>query len=116
MAGFVGHMDSFDSAVEDWTSYVERVEHYCVANGIKEDRAVAVLLSVMGAKTYNLLRSLIVPDKPGEKSFTEITDVLKKHLNPKPLLIAERFRFHKRNQSPSESITEYMLTSTHSHS
>lgn len=101
-------MDSFDSAVEDWTSYVERVEHYCVANGIKDDRAVAVLLSVMGAKTYNLLRSLIAPDKPGEKSFTEITDVLKKHLNPKPLLIAERFRFHKRNQLQSESITEYI--------
>lgn len=35
-------------------------------------------------------------------------DILNKHLNPKPLVIAERFRFHKRNQAKGESISEYI--------
>lgn len=54
-------MDVFDNGTEDWTTYVERVEQYCLANKVKDERKVAVLLSVMGAKTYNLLRSLITP-------------------------------------------------------
>lgn len=73
MFASVGHMDRFDTTVEDWTTYVEQVEQYCVANEIEDERKVAVLLSVMGAKTYNLLRNLIVPAKPANKTFTEIT-------------------------------------------
>lgn len=62
-------MDAFDSTVEDWATYVERVEQYCLANDIGNERKVAVLLSVMGAKTYNLLRSLTALVKPAEKTF-----------------------------------------------
>lgn len=107
MSGCVGKMDVFVSTVEEWATYVERVEQYCLANDIGNERKV-VLLSVMGAKTYNLLRSLTAPVKPAEKTFKEIVDVLQMHLNPKPLIIAERFRFHKRNQQKTESVSEYM--------
>lgn len=108
MAACIGQMDAFESTVEDWATYVERVEQYCLANDIGNERKVAVLLSVMGAKTYNLLRSLSAPVKPAEKTFKEIVEVLQTHLNPKPLTIAERFRFHKRNQHKTESVSEYM--------
>lgn len=47
-------------------------------------------------------------DKPSEKTFQQNVDLLKCHLNPKPLVIAERFRFHKRDQHKTESIAEYM--------
>ena len=53
---------------------------------------------VLGAKTYGLLKSLTAPAKPSEKSYKEIVDILKNHLNPKPLVIGERFRFWKRDQ------------------
>ena len=62
----------------------------------------------MGAKTYNLLRNLITPDKPASKGFKDIVKILQEHLNPKPLVIAEQFRFHNRNQKTTESIPEYM--------
>uniref|UniRef100_A0AAV2KCP2 Retrotransposon gag domain-containing protein n=1 Tax=Knipowitschia caucasica TaxID=637954 RepID=A0AAV2KCP2_KNICA len=62
----------------------------------------------MGAKTYNLLRSLIAPAKPADKTIEEITRTLKNHLNPAPLVIAERFRFHKRNQAKTETVSEYI--------
>ena len=40
-------MDCFDSTVEDWSAYVERLEQYCVANEVEDERKVAVLLSLM---------------------------------------------------------------------
>uniref|UniRef100_A0AAV2KEZ7 Gag protein n=1 Tax=Knipowitschia caucasica TaxID=637954 RepID=A0AAV2KEZ7_KNICA len=101
-------MDTFDSSIEDWSIYVERFDQYCLANGIEDERKVAVLLSLMGAKTYNLLRSLIAPAKPADKTIEEITRTLKNHLNPAPLVIAERFRFHKRNQAKTETVSEYI--------
>ena len=35
--------------------------------------------------------------------------MLQKHFKPKPLVIAERFRFHKRNQLKTESTSEYII-------
>ena len=35
-------------------------------------------------------------------------DILANHLSPKPLVIAERFRFHKRCQEEGESVTMFM--------
>ncbi|CAL9701119.1 unnamed protein product [Knipowitschia caucasica] len=108
MSAFVGHMDTFDSSMEDWSIYVEIFDQYCLANGIEDERKVAVLLSLMGAKTYNLLRSLIAPAKPADKTIEEITRTLKNHLNPASLVFAERFRFHKRNQATTETVSEYI--------
>ncbi|KAI7813566.1 hypothetical protein IRJ41_020631 [Triplophysa rosa] len=104
----IGSFATFDSNVEDWGTYVERVELYCKANEVADEKKVSVLLSVMGVKTYGLLRSLLTPEKPADKTFKEIVDILHEHLNPKPLVIAERSRFHKRNQAKVESISEYM--------
>ena len=37
----------------------------------------------------------------------QVVEHLNKHYDPKPLVIAERFKFHKRNQQADESIAEY---------
>ncbi|KAK3769385.1 hypothetical protein RRG08_055103, partial [Elysia crispata] len=63
----------------------------------------------IGAKTYQLLRSLTSPDLPSTKSYDELKVVLNKHLSLQPLEIAERFRFHKRNQREGESIQDYTV-------
>ena len=69
---------------------------------------VPVLLTVIGGKTYSLLRTLTSPDKPSTKSFGQIVAILKGHLSPKPLLIEERFRFHKQDQRDDENINTYV--------
>ena len=86
----IGKIEAFDEINGDWNAYVERVEQYFIANGIKEEKQVAVMLSLMGNKTYGLLRNLSAPEKPSSLSFKDIVETLQKHLSPKPLLIAER--------------------------
>ena len=63
---------------------------------------------MIGPQTYSILRSLMAPDTPQSKSLTTITKALKKHYDPKPIVIAERYHFHLRNQSPTENIAEYV--------
>uniref|UniRef100_H3ADT3 Uncharacterized protein n=1 Tax=Latimeria chalumnae TaxID=7897 RepID=H3ADT3_LATCH len=106
MAAVIGHLEQFDKSVEQWISYIEWFEHFTIANGISEGRKVAALLSVIGGKTYGLLRSLIAVPKPGDKTYKDIVEVFQEHFCPKPLVIADRFRFHKCNQEEGESITQ----------
>ena len=74
---------------------------------IDDDHRVPTLLSLIGGKTYALLRDLLTPEKPATKSFQEIVTTLQQHLSPTPLEIAERFRFYKRNQHEGETVLTY---------
>ena len=51
---------------------------------------------------------MLAPLKPAVQTFDDIVNTLRNHLSPKPLVIAERFRFHNRSQSKDESISEYV--------
>lgn len=62
----------------------------------------------MGGKTFNLLCSLVHPDKRGDNSYDDIVAILGNHYSPKPLIIAERFRFHKRNQEEGETVSQFV--------
>ena len=104
----IGNIQEFQQESESITAYLERVELYLTANGIEDERKVPVLLSVIGSKTYGLLRSLAAPDKPQEKTLEQLTVMLKDHFEPKPVVIAERFHFHRRVQAVGESVAEYL--------
>ena len=104
----IGKIEAFDETNDDWNAYVERLEQYFIAKEIKDNKQVAVMLSLMGNKTYGLLRNLAAPAKSSSLSFKTIIETLQKHLSPRPLLIAERFRFHKRNQLEGETVSSYL--------
>ena len=109
MAAILGHMDPFDVQNDDWSLYTERLGQFFVANDIADDKKkVAVLLTVVGTRAYELLHSLLAPTLPSEKNYDELVKALQEHLNPKPLVIAERFRFHHRNQQEGETVAQYM--------
>ena len=66
------------------------------------------LLTAVGGKTYSLLRNLVAPQLPKEKSFAQLKEILNAHFEPKPLVIAERFSFHQRSHQEIESVQEYV--------
>lgn len=54
---------------------MERVHLFFSANDVQEAKEVAVLLSVVGDKTYSLLRSLVSPTVPKDMTVVEIEAV-----------------------------------------
>ena len=110
MAATFGKLEEFDTATgEDWIQYVERMEYYFQANGITEaDTKRAVLISAMGGKAYKLMRNLISPAKPKDKSFEQLVETMKKHFCPPPSEIVQRYKFNSRVRQDRESVAVYV--------
>lgn len=104
-----GNIEEFDINSHNWDEYVERLEHYFVANEVEEENQQrAILLTVCGSKTYGLIRNIVSPDKPSDKTYDELITEIRSHLKPKPLIIAERFKFHQRKQREGETVSQFM--------
>jgi len=103
-----GNLQEFKPDSESILAYLERVEIYFAANKVEDERKSSVLLNVIGAKIYGVLRSLLAPERPQDKSYDALAQALTGHFEPKPLLIAERFYFYRCDQAPGESITDYI--------
>uniref|UniRef100_A0A8C3HRM3 CCHC-type domain-containing protein n=1 Tax=Chrysemys picta bellii TaxID=8478 RepID=A0A8C3HRM3_CHRPI len=110
MATLTGPLEPFEETIVQWHVYTERFELFVIANDITEEKKVPIFLSVVGAKTYSLLCSLLHPVKPETKSYSDIVEILGSHFSPKPLVIAERYRFHKRDQKEDETVVQFVAT------
>lgn len=109
MAALIGKIGEYREGEEQFEYYLERLEQSFVANAIADDRAVSVFLTVIGPKSYGLLKNLVSPGKPCDKSLEELKVLLKNHYTPEPLVIAERFKFHKRDQKQGETVATYLI-------
>ena len=102
-----GNIETFNGKREDFVQYIERVEQFFLANDLeviepKDDNGAAVtkrnnkrkdiLLILIGADTYSLLRNLFSPDKPADKTYAEIVKTLTDYFQPKPSATVQRFK------------------------
>ena len=98
-------LDEFDGSKEDWPQYIERDNHFFAANGIDDaGKKKSAFLSSVGPATYALVRKLVSPEKPGDKSYEELVTILTHHFNPTPSETVQRFKFHSRFRKPTESV------------
>ncbi|KAJ8001021.1 hypothetical protein DPEC_G00186480 [Dallia pectoralis] len=105
----VGTLTVFNSQTQTWEECVEVLGNVFVANEIEDgEKKRAILLSYVGSRTYSLMRNVLSPDKPGERSYGELTDLLQSHFNPKPSEIVQRFKFNSRKRAAKETVTEYV--------
>lgn len=104
----VGKIGTFDMGKDNWSFYIDRLEQYFVANDVKPAVQVATLISVVGSEAYELMVNLCTPEKPSSKSFNDLVKVMQEHLQPKPSILAERFKFRQRVQKSTESVAEYV--------
>ena len=59
-----GALGPFVLQLMQWTSYAEHMEEYPLANGVEDNqKKVAILLSIVGNATYELLGDLCSPEK-----------------------------------------------------
>ena len=116
-----GILEPFDGV--DFTDYSKRLNSYFVANDIGQvtadasdtakrevdKRKVAVTISLIGKQTYSTLKDLCLPNLPAEKTYDQLTEILKGYYKPKVLEVnvAESYRFHHTLQSENETVTEY---------
>ena len=109
MAGLLGKIDEFDGAREEWSQYVERVDHFFAANDITDgSKKKSALLAVIGPTTYGLLRNLVSPDKPGDKPYEDLVKILKDHFNPTPSETVQRSRFNSRFRKVDETVATFV--------
>ena len=103
----LGRMEEFTPG-SDWKHYVEQLEMFFEVNRVPTDKRVPSILTLMGSKMYALLRSISTPRKLKELNFNEIMDTLAQHVDPKPIIITERYKFHKAQQEESETVRQYL--------
>ena len=104
-----GKIEEFSPETGYWIQYTERLEQYFIANDISDaSKKRAILLSVCGPTTYNLMRSLAAPVKPAQKTFEELCKLIEEHHHPKPSLIVSRFKFNSNYQKPGQSILTFV--------
>ena len=108
MASVIRKLHEFRAEDQEMSAYIDSVELYFQVNEIDEEKLAVALLTAVGGKTYSLLRNLVAPQLPKEKYIAQLNNILKAHFEPKPLMIAERFRLHQRSQQEIESVKEYV--------
>ena len=109
MSAVFGTVTEFVEGVEEWPQYVDRLEQFFAANGIEvEGKKRSILLSVVGARTYQLLTSLVAPEKPGSKTYDELKNIMEQHLSPPPSEIVQRYRFHTCVRQEGEPVASYV--------
>ena len=78
-----------------------------------EKKKVAVMISVIGKKTYSVLRDLCSPVNPKDKTFQQLCVLLQQHFKPKRLEVAESYRFHRCFQEDNETVSVYSARLRH---
>ncbi|KAK8786159.1 hypothetical protein V5799_007476 [Amblyomma americanum] len=109
----VGKIDTFDERSDSFESYLERFELYVLANDVAEGKKLAVFLTVVGPRVYEVLKNLLVPNSPASKTYDEVTALLKTHYSPRKAVIAERCRFNRRLQLEQETVAEFIVQLKH---
>jgi hypothetical protein len=104
----VGRIGEFDVQSGSWRSYCDRLESYFVVNAVKAEMKLPTLISVVGDVAYELMVNLCSPKKPATMAYDEIVEVMEKHLQPTPSVLAERFKFRQYRQVKGQTVAQYV--------
>lgn len=59
---------------EPFLSYIERFEQYIIVNDVTETKKkVPLFLTIIGPKCYEVLRNSVLPAKPSEKTYKDLS-------------------------------------------
>ena len=105
--GTIGTLAEF-TVNDDWSLWFERFEQFVKVNDVRQDKQVSLFLTLIGNDTYALLRNLCSPVKPANSSLAELSTIMQDHLNPKPSIITQRYKFKSCRQKEGESVKSFI--------
>ena len=101
-----GKIGEYCASSEEWPQYIEQLEFFVIANKVTDaDLKRVMFLSVIGPRTFKLLRSLITPQKPGDMPYADLVKVLMDHFSPKQ---SEIVQFYSWSRKPGENVSSYV--------
>lgn len=106
---FIGTIEPFNPKEAEITAYIERLEQLFMCNDVADEKKVAMLLTFIGGEAYSVLKDLLAPTLPSQKTYAQLIDQLKRHYSPKRLIIAERYKFHTAHQESNEDINNFAV-------
>ena len=104
----IGNVGPYVDSEEDFESYCSRVALFFYANSVKAEKKVCTFLTVVGARTFSLVKDLVAPKNPAECTYEELVTAMKSHYRPQTVVIYDRFKFYSRNQENGESISKFV--------
>ena len=98
----------FDQSTGDWSAFRSRlINLFKVYPTTDQNTQKSYLLASLSDGTSKLLQSLCLPDKPDNKLFTALIDILDKHFTPVSAYFAHRKEFYTARQQSGESVNEW---------
>ena len=111
MVGLGGPARAFAAGEESFGAYARWFEQFLLANGVSEEdgaRRRAILLSVIGSKTFALIEDLVAPEQVTDLPYGHLIEVLKNHYEPEASVIVSRFRFNSCYREENESVSAFV--------
>jgi len=105
MENIVGAIPTFRQDDDDWNTYSEILDQFFIVNEVSEVKKSAFLISCVGSDTYKTLRDLCHPALPKDKSFTDLSELLRKQFSPQVAIFRERTKFYNAKQKSGENVT-----------
>lgn len=106
----MGQLTELNLKEDDFNAWIERFEMYVTFNEINSHKQHLLFLTLLGNDGYLLLRNLCTPQKPIEKKYNELKQMLSNYINPKPNIITERFKFKERRQAANETPIQFITS------
>lgn len=100
-------MQQYNCENDDWIIYKERLEQFFISTRETNERKVNILLSLLENNTYKILRSLIHPDLPHEKTYEVLCETLKDRFGKVTAAFKERIKFESAKQEPAEGVRQW---------
>ncbi|UYV65508.1 K02A2.6-like [Cordylochernes scorpioides] len=82
----------YNEETETFETFYERLEQFLILEEAGDEKKKAYLLTLMGSKTYGVLKNLCSLILPKNKTFDDLIDILKRHFSPKRSIVVESSR------------------------
>ncbi|KAK7579781.1 hypothetical protein V9T40_008715 [Parthenolecanium corni] len=99
-------LQPFKKGVESFSTYLERLDNYCLLTKTPPELKVPTLLHCLEPEDNDLLKRLTHPELPSSKTFDELVTLLKAQKDPPPNVMRARHKFSQCLQG-SDSIATF---------